>query len=370
MTSVQEIGWGSYKQYEGPFYRGTASYSLGKTYTEEQRTMAVITATEGGHFDAINAYDRCILSSGLIQWCEAGQYSVSDMLGAVAEAQGKVPKDLSDLIDGIGVEFKKNSRGRWRFFFKDSRGEVDRIEEQKQLFLLNSSGEKGTWDDASKAHAKAWAAAVANVFHDPVAQKAQVDYTVPRLTGFATKEAKDVLWGTTSSPPAGSGDWRAAGRAAYLSFAANLPTTASKSLLDYVAKAGRPIWSKDWTVGMLKALTFAPNIAIYPARFNAIRPVLEKLYGIDLPDFSDELKKWNDANVINVPNYSPTGMHTVVEVQTALMKLGYDLGPRGADGAFGTKTRDALITFQAVHGLLADGIVGPKTSAALFTLTS
>ena len=42
-------------------------------------------------------------------------------------------------------------------------------------------------------------------------------------------------------------------------------------------------------------------------------------------------------------------------VQTALSRLGYAPGP--IDGAWGAKTRGALVSFQAAKGLVADGWV-------------
>ena len=51
------------------------------------------------------------------------------------------------------------------------------------------------------------------------------------------------------------------------------------------------------------------------------------------------------------------------EVQAALAKLGY--APGSVDGAWGSKTRGALVSFQANKGLAADGVLGPKTIAAL-----
>lgn len=52
----------------------------------------------------------------------------------------------------------------------------------------------------------------------------------------------------------------------------------------------------------------------------------------------------------------------VVRLQLALRELDYNLQP---DGIFGPMTREAVLTYQATHGLVADGLVGPKTWASL-----
>ena len=55
----------------------------------------------------------------------------------------------------------------------------------------------------------------------------------------------------------------------------------------------------------------------------------------------------------------------VKAMQEALMGLGYDLGKWGADGEFGKATEKALIEFQTMAGLEADGKFGPSSLTAL-----
>ena len=55
----------------------------------------------------------------------------------------------------------------------------------------------------------------------------------------------------------------------------------------------------------------------------------------------------------------------VKELQTDLIRLGYDCGRWGADGDFGDGTEQALRAFQRDHGLEDDGECGGKTCAAL-----
>ncbi|MFA9431858.1 L,D-transpeptidase family protein [Egicoccus sp. AB-alg2] len=53
----------------------------------------------------------------------------------------------------------------------------------------------------------------------------------------------------------------------------------------------------------------------------------------------------------------------VVQLQTRLQELRYDVGP--VDGVFGASTKHAVVAFQKVNGLSRDGVVGTRTQAAL-----
>ncbi len=53
----------------------------------------------------------------------------------------------------------------------------------------------------------------------------------------------------------------------------------------------------------------------------------------------------------------------VTTVQTKLKRWGYYTG--NIDGIFGSKTKSAVLYFQRKNGLVADGIIGTKTAAAL-----
>ena len=57
-------------------------------------------------------------------------------------------------------------------------------------------------------------------------------------------------------------------------------------------------------------------------------------------------------------------MATIKEIQQALTSQGFDTG--GVDGIWGRRSIAAARAFQASKGLTADGIVGPRTLAALF----
>lgn len=55
--------------------------------------------------------------------------------------------------------------------------------------------------------------------------------------------------------------------------------------------------------------------------------------------------------------YGMTG-ESVKTLQSALNRAGYSLT---VDGVFGSNTTKAVKDFQQKHGLLADGVCGPKT---------
>lgn len=345
---------------------GSIPYSIPQNPTEEDKLMAVLTATEGGRFDMINMYDRCVMTAGLIQWCDAGQYSVCDLLGQVFESSQQAFSPIQALIDSRGIEFKKNARGRYRFFFDDWRGEVDRTEEQRQLWLLDSTGQSGSWSDEAKEWAKEWVMAVATSLSHELAVAAQVRYTVPRLHGFVMKDALPIVFGAW---PIGSEKWAKATQAAFISFAGNLPAVAGKMAVQFAQSTKETKGTPGWTYGLLRELTFGPNIVIYPGRYDRIRPVVERLYGVDLPDFAEELKGMNARNVSLVSDYPESEMDTLEEIQDALINLGYDLGPKGADGRTGPKTQQAIISFQQSAKLKPDGVIGPKTKSALYFLS-
>lgn len=51
----------------------------------------------------------------------------------------------------------------------------------------------------------------------------------------------------------------------------------------------------------------------------------------------------------------------VLDVQSRLRSLGYDLGTDGVDGYFGQDMRSAVLTFQQESGLVADGVIAENT---------
>lgn len=371
MITTNDVPWGQYRGFEGPYYHGSVKFRLSSNPTDAEKLLAVTTATEGGTLDAINAYDKCIFSAGLIQFCEARYFFVSKLLGHIVE-HGASTDLLAPALEKAGATFQKDSSNRWRFFFNQL-DEVNDLTEQQRLFLGNSNGKIGTWDDESRELAKLWVASVANFLAQPAAIKPQVNYTAVRMrTFFATKEAREVMF-SDGGPDVG---WVGAARAAFTSFAANLPAVAAKQLKEAMKTTSAPKWSKDWVIHLLQAMTFGPGIAIYPGRYNKIRPVIEKVYGVDLPDFSDELKIWKRSPGLEDTPVGEPDFTDLEEVQKFLRyDLGFDIGNfgplhDGVDGRWGEKTEDAIITFQQLNmqgelGKFQPGVIDASTRKAL-----
>lgn len=356
MAKVEDIKWGRYGLYEGPFYRGTQLFDFSSPDSLEERTLAVITATEGGAYDAINMYDGQIISSGLIQFIERGQRSVSAMLGSLLPyAVRPVTDRLKEMTKELRHEyvFQPDSTSRWFFYVSGNR--VDTLHEQRHVWHLNSTGHRGTWDDASKLHAKKWAAAVASVWEDPKAQRTQREFTLRMLKCFLFGNIKKYV---AAADNVGT-DEAMAFRAMLMSFAINNPARANKHIQIAADSYKGAWWSKDFLIHCARELTFGPRIAIYPHRWEAIRPKLEMYFNLDLPDYEEDLREWK----------KDTGhetFFTTKQVQEALIGLGFDLGPWGADGVYGPKTRQAVLTFEQLHEVPnPDGMMDPLTGQFL-----
>lgn len=76
------------------------------------------------------------------------------------------------------------------------------------------------------------------------------------------------------------------------------------------------------------------------------------------------------VEVVIVPTPTTLGKRTlkrgskgedVKELQSGLIKMGYNLGKYGSDGDFGSKTDTAVRAFQKKYGLTVDGQFGPKS---------
>jgi hypothetical protein len=354
---AKDIKWGNYSLYEGPVYWGSdeAEFLLPHNPTRNDEILAVIAATEGGAFNAVNMYDSCYCSVGLVQWCEGGQFSVSDMLGETLSVLPYALDAFREPMRRVGATFDQNFNRQWRFFLDGN--EVNRRSEQRRLFFLKASGRKGTWDAESVSHAREWALGFAELFSEPRAQTAQKSFTVRKLREFARPFARDLM---NRAPDTAVGK---AFEPAYLSFAVNNPTWADRYLRQACATTEAPPFSLQWLSDVLERLTKGPQKTIYPHRYRAIRPVLKDLFGVTIPNAPGEPVASDGRKLM-----------TTREIQALLDDLGYDLGEsgpeeNGVDGRWGKKSASALCLFEQKHqldlGLIPDGWPDERTNAAL-----
>lgn len=90
----------------------------------------------------------------------------------------------------------------------------------------------------------------------------------------------------------------------------------------------------------------------------------KKLLIMILVVFSLLMAPMNVAKAATVIKYGDSGSEVRV-LQQNLSKLGFYLGPSGADGSFGQYTLDAVKGIQSASGITTDGIVGPATNSKI-----
>jgi len=347
LFTAADVGWDRYLGFEGPKLAGRCPLVLGPRPTWSEKVMAVVSAHEG-YLDSVQGYDGSpVVSVGLFQWTESPSLHVSNMLGMVHEQAPGAFAMLGEVMAGSGVTFERRDPGRWRF--RKGSAWVESSHQLRAMYVAGASGRRGTWSAEQKAHGKAWVASLANVFGDPAAQRAQIAYTLSRYESFAFEGARRILWDGTAPENDGL---HGAVRAAFLSFAVNRPTTASRQLEIGHAQSKHAKWSAAWAADVLRSIVFGSEISFWPTRYEKIRPHLERLFVVDLPDTSRELAGLPDD-----------GLGTVRGIQQALVRLGFDPGP--VDDRWGEKTDRAVRAYQVARRLQVDGKVGPKTRAAL-----
>jgi hypothetical protein len=329
------IGWGGYKEWEGPFYRGRHAFDVPASPTFLDVATRLIGATEGC-YDAVNMYDSCIFTGGLNQWCER-LFLCSKMLRNVETKFPHALDPLQDYLESFNAEFlcldggNASPASSFGFFLNGQRCTTPA--QMQELFLGGVSGAKGSWTDEARQHAIGFAKSFASCWEDPQVRQAQLAHMQFGLMGFVLPEARTALFFPTEA-----NDFRLAARAAYISFAANNPAKAQAALLRVLSETKETPDTYPWLLDVLRGLTMYPGIAIYPVRYASIAPVLEASF----PAIGVLPRTWKE-----------TPGHTVTtrQLQQMLIDIGYDLGPKGADDRIGPKTLAAIGLFQDTHGI-------------------
>lgn len=280
MITSKDVQWGKYKQYEGPYCHGKIKFVLSDNPSIEEKIIAAITATEGGTYDSVNAYDSCIMSLGLIQWCDKF-HLMTRMLSYVANHGGSelITRPLANILTRCNAKFDKNIVGEWTFYQNGL--ECKTIDQLRNLYYAGATGLLGSWSAEQRDVAIQWVIGLANIWNDPIAQKLQVEYTASKIDIFTMQDAKKLLM-TTYPEWVG---WIAVTKFVFLSYAANNPTEANRLIKKAFAEQLKDVTAgtKDWAIALIKCLALESNIAIWPGRYDRLRPVVEKLTGLQLP---------------------------------------------------------------------------------------
>lgn len=349
-----DIAWSSYLQYEGPFFLGWKPYVAPQNPSFLEKVMQVICATEGGRYDAINMYDSCVVTVGISQLC-LNAHVLEPMLGECHKAD---PKSLTDALSALPhpVSFGQNAAGQWRF--SDSSGEIATRAQMNTAFLGGSSGLKGQWTDVQKDFARRVAAGFANLWDVPAFCQAQLAWSTAALPRYLMPSARSSI----NANPDQTG-WPGALKAAVMSYSANIPLTTANLL----AKAtSDPAWAtasdQDKFTMAMHQVVLGSGIAIWPIRYRAIQPVIQRLWGVPVPTL-DELVNGHPNPPVVPGQLDPLG--STAGIQRFLISQGYDLGPSGADGIFGKMTKSAVMAFQMKSGLTPTGVVDKATHDAM-----
>lgn len=360
MVTAKQILWGSYREFSGPYFPGNVSITPPVNPSPLQKVALVTMATEsgGGRPNAYNGYDKCKVTLGLPQFCEAVAEQASTFLGHLHTTVAGSMDGVIMFARQLGGDFRPVPGLGWRFVDQAGKPVVTDVQ-RNAFFLGGSSGKKNDWTDAQIAYAKTWAATFVNALAQPETFDAHLAYTAARLPRYVMDATSKVMLAPSKGQYADTG-WLGAVQAMVVSFSANNSVWAHEHFQRFVrANPGLPVGSREFAVGLASALTFGPRIAIYPGRYNDIRPVIERLYGVDLPDLASQLPPF-------VPTASsPYDLSTIRGLQQALLALDYDLGPDGANGRVDKLTQAAVVAFQTDNKLTPDGIVGPRTRAKL-----
>jgi len=155
----------------------------------------------------------------------------------------------------------------------------------------------------------------------------------------------------------------------------------NSTVLNVVGSIGYP-WTIMWTIDTID-WNGTPATTMIQKVLNNAQPGAIVLMHVGsgthtteaLPNIISGLKNlgYSLVTISKLISLAPTTIHPllkkgdtgaeVMQLQTALNKLGFNPGP--IDGIFGPKTETAVKAFQSTKGLLVDGIVGRNTWAAI-----
>ena len=291
MISVTQIGWGKYRDFEGPYFIGSVKVpDAPRTASFAERVLSLTAAAEGGNFDSINMYDSGLVSVGAIQFTDSASFQVTDLIGAVADELGPdyILDTLKPALDMCNASFSKTESGYWRFTLNGTT--VKSKELQKLLYFGDAQGNAlSSFNNAKKLRAKTWATCLANVWRDPKAVAVQCNFTLPRLiNNFVWGQLKQDLF-VGDQPEDG---WLAATRALLLSFAVNSPTTVVKRYATH-RNNKNSFGTPEWCLAVLRGV-ITNGLDVWPARWRNKTVHVKRMFGVTLPSYEQLVSgKWS-----------------------------------------------------------------------------
>lgn len=328
MATVNDCRWGSYSQFEGPAYYGGKPVVLKRDANFVEKVVAIVASTEG-KFASINMYDSCIISVGIMQYCERASGKVTDMIGAVADALGVeyVNQKLAPALAISKAVFKKNAAGNWRFFLLRDGKEIEvntTISQNQQQLFLGCDGKKGSWTTDSRLQARTWCAAVASLWESEEACAVQYKFCSDRiLKSYVTPTAKSALFSDANGSEDG---WPGALKAICVSYAVNRPADAEKMLVLGMQRSKFPKWSRGWCLDIIRTFAVDSGIGLWPIRYNSIRKTVEQAFNITMPPTVRELtaRGWiteNSAAEVSTNGNPPSESESDVSIPVTLEEV-------------------------------------------------
>jgi hypothetical protein len=176
----------------GAYVRATAAPSAGTAAGSRERYLLLATAAVEGGFDAVNVYDRGILSWGLMQWTAHADGLQNALWYAKQRLIAKRKARLwAALFKAQGLDVQRGVDGRVAFFVGGPTRSWRPVRGQDDLRVLFRGTKKpGKYDPVTVAR---WARVFARAGRNPTVQTLQTEWATRRLRA-CLDETVDRSW--------------------------------------------------------------------------------------------------------------------------------------------------------------------------------
>lgn len=296
---MSDVEWVAYGKREGPMCRGAHPHAWDMPTSSARLAagqlrpvdvwLAAAMACEGGCYDAVNMYDRGIVSVGLLQWSEVGWRNLSRMLDFVVRNGGDdaVRRALTPALELTGARISpsgfsiiytsQNGRGCY-----DSAPQGKHDDSITKELFLGCDGFASSWTPAARRRALVWAECFRELFQNDDAREIQRRYATYELNNFVFPRAREILFdrmGNFEGTP-----MLHAVRAVYVSMAVNAPGIAQGIVEEFSRSTKIPARSEKWCLSLLSALASTSSAPQFSRRYALSRPIAAAAFNVDLPE--------------------------------------------------------------------------------------